>query len=150
MKITSRKGYLVTLESVTMTDIVLNMFIFFFISFSLLYTFNAERVHSVKVELPNAGNAVTTEDIASLSITITDSGVLYLDKTRVTGDELKREIARAYKNNPEINVALYSDKQTPFKDIVRVLSVLSEHKIRNLDIGVIKEEDNAPAPQPLD
>ena len=36
MKIAPRRQYITMLESVAMTDIVLNMFIFFFISFSLL------------------------------------------------------------------------------------------------------------------
>lgn len=134
------------MESVAMTDIVLNMFIFFFISFSLLYTFDADRAQSIKVKLPAAGNAVDAKKAASLSITITSAGLFYLGKTQVSEEEMKTEISRRFRENPELDVTLRSDRQTQFKDIVRVLSIISAHRIRNLNIAVIKEEDHIHTP----
>ena len=43
-----------------MTDIVLNLFIFFFISFSLLYTFNPERLAKVPVKPPTVTTPVAS------------------------------------------------------------------------------------------
>ena len=51
MKISGKRDYMISMESVAMTDIVLNMFIFFFISLSLLYTFNPWK--KLDVKLPN-------------------------------------------------------------------------------------------------
>ncbi|MCX6340240.1 MAG: biopolymer transporter ExbD [Candidatus Aureabacteria bacterium] len=141
MKIASRRGHLVALESVAMTDIVLNMFIFFFISFSLLYTFNADRVQSIKVKLPVAGRAVETKEAASLSITITSTGILYLGKNEVSYEALEAEISRGSKENQEMDITLRSDRKTEFQDVVRVLSIISGHRIRNLNIDVIKDKN---------
>ena len=140
MKIASKRGHLVALESVAMTDIVLNMFIFFFISFSLLYTFNPERTQSIKVELPKAGNAVKTNESDPLVITVTADGLIYLGRKETGGEALESEIARRCKEDPKLNVSLRSDRQARFEDVVRVLSIISEHRIGNLNIEVIKED----------
>ena len=52
MKVRTTNKQFLTLESVAMTDIVMNMFIFFFITFSLLYTFNPQQESKIKVNLP--------------------------------------------------------------------------------------------------
>jgi biopolymer transport protein ExbD len=140
MKIASRRGHLVVLESIAMTDIVLNMFIFFFISFSLLYTFNPERTHSIKVDLPKAGSAIKPEKASQLVITVTHNGLVHVGKQEMSGEALRAEIARRCKEEPSPNVSLRSDKQAQFKDVVRVLSIISEHQVGNLDIEVIKED----------
>ena len=140
MKIVSRRGYIVALESVAMTDIVLNMFIFFFISFSILYTFSPDRTQSIKVELPTAGNAVKTKETAPLVITVTREGVAYLGKQAMSDEDLRAEISRRCKENPKPDVSLRSDRQAQFKDVLRVLSIISEHRIGNLNIEVIKEK----------
>ncbi|MDD5583801.1 MAG: hypothetical protein PHV55_01915, partial [Candidatus Omnitrophica bacterium] len=68
MKIYGRRDYLVNLESVAMTDIVMNMFIFFFISFSLLYTFNADRLKKLGVNLPRAKNTNPLQNTQRVNI----------------------------------------------------------------------------------
>lgn len=141
MKIAGRRGYLVALESVAMTDIVLNMFIFFFISFSLLYTFNAERVHSIKITLPAAGSAEPLKESGEARVTVTREGELYLDATSVGEEELKIELARRKAKNPELKVALRADAQAPFQHAVRVLSAVSACRVRALDIAVVKEKE---------
>jgi hypothetical protein len=57
VKIAPTRKYMFNLESVAMTDIVLNMFIFFFISFSLLYTFNPTKAKVIKVNCLRPGTS---------------------------------------------------------------------------------------------
>jgi len=140
MKISGRKDYMVSLESVAMTDIVLNMFIFFFISFSLLYTFNPYRIQKLEVKLPQAANTTPIKDTAQVDITITNEGLMYLDKGLVTRKELKDKVKTIYKNNPKISVMLRSDKLARFKDIVYVLDTLTEVGVKNLNIMAITEQ----------
>jgi biopolymer transport protein ExbD len=141
MKISGQRGYLVALESVAMTDIVLNMFIFFFISFSLLYTFNTDRVHSIKITLPVAGNADPLKNVPEARVTVTRGGELYLDAKKVGEEDLKNEIARRKTVNPDLKIVLRSDAQASFQDAVRVLSIVSECRIRILDIAVLKGKE---------
>ena len=139
MKISGGRDYSVSLESVAMTDIVLNMFIFFFISFSLLYTFSPNRIQKLEIKLPQAASATPIKKINLADITITNEGVVYLDKALVTRKELREKINLMHKNNPEINVILSSDRLVRFKDIVDVLDILSELGIKNLNIAATTE-----------
>jgi hypothetical protein len=46
MKIRTHRDPVLTLESTAITDIILNIFIFFFTAFSLVYTFNPMKESS--------------------------------------------------------------------------------------------------------
>jgi len=61
VKIRMSGQYMVSLESIVMTDIVMNLFIFFFISFSLLYSFDPSRAKQIKVNLPMAKNVMALD-----------------------------------------------------------------------------------------
>ncbi|MFA6217732.1 MAG: biopolymer transporter ExbD [Candidatus Omnitrophota bacterium] len=136
MKISGKRDYALSLESVAMTDIVLNMFIFFFISFSLLYTFSPQRVKKLEVKLPEAASASPMViDNKQVNITITNEGVMYLDKNVVTKKELKEKIAGLADRNPELAVILNSDKLVRFQDVVIVLDILNELGVKNLNIA---------------
>ena len=140
MKIAGQRDYLVTLESVAMTDIVLNMFIFFFISFSLLYTFSPYRIQKLEVKLPEATSTKPIKNINQANITITNEGSVYLDKELVSRKELKEKIYMIHKNNPNLAVILRSDRLVRFKDVVSVLDTLSELGITNLNIAATTEQ----------
>jgi len=140
MKITGRMDYQVHLESVAMTDIVLNMFIFFFISFSLLYTFNPYRIQKLQVKLPEAKSTAPIKDKSQANISITNEGLIYLEKELVTKKELKEKIYIMHKNNPSLSVILRSDRLVRFKDVVSILDILSELGIKNLNIAAITEQ----------
>ena len=72
MRLRQSRDYALNLESVSSTDIVLNMFIFFFISFSLLYTFNPERLAKVPVKPPTVTTPVASK-ISDKPVVITSS-----------------------------------------------------------------------------
>lgn len=135
MKISGRMNYLAVLESVAMTDIVLNMFIFFFISFSLLYTFNQHKIKQIEVKLPKAENAQTIKTENQLNISITAEGAVYLDGEPVTEKELKNKIMIAVKKSPDTGVIVHSDKHARFKEIVGVLDALTEAGAKGLNIA---------------
>jgi biopolymer transport protein ExbD len=138
MKISGKRDYMISLESVAMTDIVLNMFIFFFISFSLLYTFSPWK--KLDVKLPKAEHASTIKDKEQISITVSADGPIYLDKELVTIRELKEKVLARYKDNPGISVLLYGDKRRSFRDIVNVLDILSGIGITRLNIAAVEQE----------
>jgi len=140
MKISGQREYQVALESVAMTDIVLNMFIFFFISFSLLYTFSPYRIKKLEVKLPEAASATPLVGTSQANIVITNEGVVYLDKEMVTRKELKEKINTLYKSNSDLVVVLRSDRLVHFKDVVGVLDILSDLGIKNLNIAATAEE----------
>jgi biopolymer transport protein ExbD len=141
VKIAGRRQRLVALESVAMTDIVLNLFIFFFISFSLLYTLNADRAHAIRIVLPAAESAAPPPEAPEARVTVTQSGELYLDGERIGEEALGGEIALRKSADPDLRISLRADRQAPFQEAVRVLSIVSACRVRALDIAVVKEGD---------
>jgi len=139
MKIAGRKNFMSSMESVAMTDIVLNMFIFFFISFSLLYTFNPQRVQKLEVRLPKASHTTTIDRMSQVNITLTNEGVLYFEQEVVTLKELKDRVQRQHEVNPAVVVVLRADRLVNFKTVVSVLDMLTEIGIGNLNIAAVKE-----------
>lgn len=139
MKISGKRTYMLSLESVAMTDIVLNMFIFFFISFSLLYTFEPFRAQKLEVKLPKATNVSSMGEEEQLTLTLTNENVLYLDKELITMKELKAKIDLKLKNNPRITVVLRADRLVRFKQVVTILDTLSGLGITRLDIAAVQE-----------
>ena len=139
MKISDQRDYLVSLESAAMTDIILNMFIFFFISFSLLYTFSPYRVKKLEVKLPEAASATALDNKKQANITINNEGIIYLDQEAVTKKSLREKISLRYSDNPGIGVIISSDRLVRFKDIVDVLDILNAIGVKNLNIAATSE-----------
>ena len=139
MKISDQRDYLVSLESAAMTDIILNMFIFFFISFSLLYTFSSYRVKKLEVKLPEAASATALDNKKQANITINNEGVVYLDQEAVTRKSLREKISLRYSENPGLGVIVSSERLVRFKDIVDVLDILNAVGIKSLNIAATSE-----------
>ena len=139
IKIKGTKNYLVALESVAMTDIVLNMFIFFFISFSLLYTFSATRMSKIEVRLPRASTAVALEGAGRVIITINRQGEYYVDEEKVAGDRLNAELASRVKADPDVGVLLRVDGSSKFESVVRALDVINELDIRKVSVAALEQ-----------
>ncbi|MDD5119799.1 MAG: biopolymer transporter ExbD [Candidatus Omnitrophica bacterium] len=139
MKISGKRNYMLSLESVVMTDIVLNMFIFFFISFSLLYTFEPFRAQKLEIKLPKASNTTPIGEEEQLSVTLTNEGALYLGKELITVKDLQNRISLRYKNNPRLSVVLRADRLVRFKQVVNILDILSGLGITRLNIAAVQE-----------
>lgn len=139
MKISGKRSYMLSLESVAMTDIVLNMFIFFFISFSLLYTFEPFRAQKLEVKLPTAKNISAMGEEEQVTVTLTNENLLYLDKELINMKELKEKISVKYKSNPRLTVVLRADRLVRFKQIVSILDTLSGLGITRLNIAAVQE-----------
>ncbi len=139
IKIRPRKTYMLSLESVAMTDIVLNMFIFFFISFSLLYTFNQTRMSKLEVRLPKASSAVSLEGSDRTILAITRSGEYVMDDRKIKASELKRELGSISRENPDFSLLLKVDTSTRFDSVVKALDVINELGIQRVSVAAVKK-----------
>ena len=81
-----------------MTDIVMNLFIFFFISFSLLYTFNPEKESKIGVKLPGgAARSEAKQKEPDLVVSITAANEIYIGKKRIYPNKLREGLSEAAK-----------------------------------------------------
>lgn len=139
INIRAKKDYLVALESVAMTDIVLNMFIFFFISFSLLYTFNPNKPSKIDVRLPRASSAISIEGSGRAIITVNKRGEYFINDDRVDPAKLTKTLEAKLKENPSLGVILKIDNMARFDSVVKVLDTVNALNIQKVSILAVKK-----------
>ncbi len=140
INIRAKKDYLVALESVAMTDIVLNMFIFFFISFSLLYTFNPGKVSKIDVRLPKASSAISIEGGGRAIIAVNKRGEYFINDDRIGPAKLKSALEAKLKENPSLGIILKVDSVARFDSVVKVLDAVNALNIKKVSIAAFKKE----------
>lgn len=128
-----RKKLVAEINITPFTDVILVLLVIFMITTPLL------SQSGLKVSLPQAQTAQALESQASVLITITRDGPIYLDKKLVTNKELKEKIATLHNHNPSVAVILNIDKAVQYKDMVKVLDILSELGINNLNMAAVQE-----------
>lgn len=139
--IRGKKDYLVALESVAMTDIVMNMFIFFFISFSLIYTFNPVKMSKIEVKLPKASSAIALEGSERLTFVIDKEGSYYINDEEVRPSGIKAALEAKLKENAALSVVLKVDGSAKFDNVVKALDIINELNIQKISIASVKNDE---------
>ena len=139
MRLRHTRDFVLNLESVSSTDIVLNMFIFFFISFSLLYTFSPDRLAKLPVKPPRVGAkmAQTVSD-KPVVVTIDHTGVLYVGERAVTLSTLPEALRTALQSTSRTNVLVRADRLVPINDVVRAMELAKQAGAGDISIAVIQ------------
>ena len=140
IKIKPTKDYLVALESVAMTDIVMNMFIFFFISFSLLYTFSSSRISKLEIKLPKASSAVALEGAETVTLAINKTGEYYINDDKVKYAYLKNTLKEKFKEKESLGLLLKVDSMARFDSVVRALDIINELNIQKVSLASVKKD----------
>jgi biopolymer transport protein ExbD len=71
-----------------------------------------------------------------LNISVAKNGIIYFEKEAMTLDELIDAVELTKSKNSTVRVLLQADKAAPFKDVAKVLDVLSGLQIQNIGIAV--------------
>ena len=136
MKVKPSSKSFISLESVAMTDIVMNLFIFFFISFSLLYTFNPNRESKIEVKLPEGKSQAAAKAEGPLVVSVTQGNEIYIGKTRVLSSALKKEIESRSKLAKGPGVLVRADKLASVDTLVKVLDASKQAGIQKLGVAI--------------
>jgi biopolymer transport protein ExbD len=111
-----------TFNMSSMTDIVFLLLIFFMITSTLV------TVSAIDVLLPNAIGK--TENSKSVAVTITNTSLFYIDKTKVTAANLETEILRKVGTNKQKTIVIRGDKEVPYKNVMRVIDIANRNKLK--------------------
>ena len=137
MKIKTSQKSFISLESVAMTDIVMNLFIFFFISFSLLYTFNNTKESKIEVKLPQGVTKSEGKgDNSSLTVTISSTNEIYLDGSKVTLPKLKSLLIEKTSKRKDLSLIVQSDKRASVDHLVKVLDTAKQAGMQKLGVAI--------------
>jgi biopolymer transport protein ExbD len=141
----------IQLESFAMTDVVLNLFIFFVITFSLLYTFSEKLTD---VDLPLA--SPQEKKITGILISITENHKIFLNEREVTTidkqdtdlhkdiDELTEELQRVLGDVSEDEETYYvvirADKSLPYREVQKALNSVLKSGVSMVHFAVFEEQ----------
>ena len=132
---TAKKSFL-SLESAAMTDIVLNLFIFFFISFSLLYTFNPNRESKIEVKLPEGGSARDAKSEKPFTVSVDARNAIFIERQRVPPVDLKKQLSERYHAGNYSSLVVRADKSAAVEFLVKVLNTAKEIGIQKLGVAI--------------
>ena len=147
MKIKTHRESFASLESIAITDIILNMFIFFFTAFSLVYTFNPSRESKIAIKLPQADVKSPADQTNPIVISINSRNEVFLNNRPKTLRELKPELKSLIAFNKNRPVIVRADKSVVFDRVVQVLEVTRNSGAERLGIA-IEEKTTSPPPKP--
>ncbi len=136
MKVKPASKSFFSLESVAMTDIVMNLFIFFFISFSLLYTFNPNRESKIEVKLPEGKVSGDAKAESPLVVSVTQGNEIYIGKTRIPPASLKKELESRAKLAKGSGVLVRADKSASVDTLVKVLDASKQAGVQKLGVAI--------------
>jgi biopolymer transport protein ExbD len=136
MRFKRESQILFSMESVALTDIIMNMFIFFFITFSFLATFNRSREGQMDVNLPKATSAAQPPaEKKSLVINLTKEGGLFLDREPMTVEQLQLRFQQEKGQGAEITVIVRADQEVPHGRVVEVMDLARTEGLSRLAIA---------------
>ena len=135
MRFKRQSKILFSMESVAITDIIMNMFIFFFITFSFLATFNKAKEGQVDVNLPKVTSASPPVERKSLSVSLTKDGGLFLDDTPISLEQLKIRVQTEKSQDTELTLVVRADKEVQHGRVVEVMDVARKEGLNKLAIG---------------
>ena len=135
MRFKRQTKVLFSMESVAITDIIMNMFIFFFITFSFLATLHKSNEGQVDVSLPKAASATLPVEKKGLAVNLTKEGGLFLDKEPMTLGQLKTRFQAEKASGAEITVIVRADKEVSHGRVVEVMDFARTEGLSHLAIA---------------
>ncbi len=135
MRFKRQSKLMFSMESVAITDIIMNMFIFFFITFSFLASFNKSREGQVDVNLPKATSASPPIERKSLTVSLTKEGGLFLNDAPISLEQLKTRMQEEKGQAVEVTLVVRADKEVQHGRVVEVMDIARNEGLNRLAIG---------------
>ena len=135
MRFKQQSKILFSMESVALTDIIMNLFIFFFISFSFLATFHKTNEGQVAVNLPKATASAPPLEKKSMVVSLAKEGGLFLDNTPLTLEQLRTHFQAEKTRGADLTLVVRADKEVSHGRVVEVMDIARSEGLNHLAIG---------------
>lgn len=135
MRFKREQNITLSLETLALTDIVLNLFIFFFITFSFLATFHKLGETQMDINLPQAASAVQPLERRGLMVMITREGGLFLEREAVTLEQLQERFRQSLAQGAEVQLIIRADQEVAHGRVVEVMDLAKTAGIQRLAIA---------------
>lgn len=125
---------IISFENFALADIVMNVFIFFFISFSLLYTFNPSKID---LDLPQVPQDEPIQ--MPVIVSIDKDGNIYLRNEQVSSPGQLTEKLKS-EGVSQQRIVIRGDKNLPYSKVNNVLVAVYAANVPKVNLAIIVEE----------
>lgn len=122
MDLRSRSKVSVAFSMAGMTDIVFLLLIFFMLTSTLIVD------NALKLSLPQSTNQVSEKPV--ITVSITKDLEFYVEKTRVSVNELESILKQKLDFRIEPAISLYADRAVPLEHVVKVMNIAKNNKYK--------------------
>ena len=116
-----------TFSMASMTDVIFLLLIFFMITSTIVFP------NSIKVNLPQSNQQAAAKPLTRVTI---DENLNYYiafgneAAQPVTYDQLVQKLAETPQHDTERFVALYADETVPYREIVKILNIANDNRLK--------------------
>jgi biopolymer transport protein ExbD len=135
MRFKRQSKILFSLESVALTDIIMNLFIFFFITFSFLATLHKTTEGQVDVSLPKATTSAPPVERKSVMVSVAKEGNLFFDNVPLTLEQLRTHFQAEKTRGADLTLVIRADKEVPHGRVVEVMDIARTEGLNHLVIA---------------
>lgn len=135
MRFKRQSKILFSMESVALTDIIMNLFIFFFITFSFLATLHKTTEGQVDVSLPKATTSTSPVEKKSVMVSVAKEGNLFLDNVPLTLEQLRTHFRAEKTRGADLTLVIRADKEVPHGRVVEVMDLARTEGLNHLAIA---------------
>jgi biopolymer transport protein ExbD len=124
------------IEIIPLIDIM-----FFLLAAFMLVSLSMVNLKSIKVNLPTSTSAATDAKKDFLDLSVSASGLIYLDKKRLSDPQLVWALSAALAAKPDVRILLSGDRDARHGDIIHALDL-----VRAAGIDKVAFEISTPSP----
>ncbi len=112
----------------SMTDLVFLLLLFFIMASTM------SSPNDIKINLPQARAKTTTKQVVA-KVSIDNLGVYYValgkqKPVEINAEDLEMYLAGVQAQDSTMYIALHADQDIAYKEVVRVLDIANEHKMK--------------------
>ncbi len=104
------------IEIIPLIDII-----FFLLATFVMVSLSMVKNQGVPVHLPVASTAAPQERQDSVTLSVSKTGEIYLEKERVTPEDLKLQLGALKAKRPEVQIFIHGDEDASFRSMMQVL-----------------------------
>lgn len=116
MKIETTRKRIVNFSTISLTDIVLLLLIFFLLTSSFIVQ------PGIKIKLPKASTG-QQDEADKIFLTVTQKERIFLNQQQVSQSELQTQLRRLLKDDPNKLVVIRADKDLSLESTIRIIDI---------------------------
>jgi biopolymer transport protein ExbD len=123
------------INTTPLVDVMLVLLIIFIVTAPLL-------THSIRIDLPTAGSAVTPEKPDIITLSLNHEGALFWNNTPIAQNDLSQRLTEAGTHKPQPELHLRADRDTRYQRIAEIMTSAQKAGIQKLGFVSIPQSQS--------